>query len=136
MDIISIFFNFFYQKIQSFYKVNDTKTNNILNNNINNHIINNDIIYIFINTANIYNASEMMLNNLDKYNNKYIRIYLLKFHTLEPLFKDLYSLKINEENISYIKYELSKKRRHLHTFIDAIDSFIEYNKIKNYHIYY
>jgi hypothetical protein len=132
MDIISNIFNFFYQKIQSFYTVNENKPK--INNN------NDDIIYVFINTANIYNASEMMFNNLqnnlDKYNNKYIRIYLLKSHTLEPLFKDLCLLKINEENISYIKFELSKKRRHLHTFIDAIDSFIEYNKIKNYLIYY
>lgn len=135
MDILSNFFNFFYQKIQSFYTTDNNETNTNINNNIND-----DIIYVFINTANIYNASEMMFNNLqnniDKYNNKYIRIYLLKSHTLEPLFKDLYLLKINEENLSYIKYELSKKRRHLHTFIDAIDSFIEYNKIKNYLIYY
>jgi hypothetical protein len=135
MDIISNFFNFFYQKIQYFYTVNVNENKPKINNNIND-----DIIYVFINTANIYNASEMMFNNLqnniDKYNNKYIRIYLLKSHKLEPLFKDLYLLKINDENLSYIKYELSKKRRHLHTFIDAIDSFIEYNKIKNYQIYY
>ena len=76
-----------------------------------------------------------MLNNLyNNYNNKYIKIYLLKSHKLKPLF---YSpVKVNELNVELIKKKLLSKRRHLHTFIDAIDSFIEYNNIKNYQIYY
>ncbi len=94
----------------------------------------NDIIYIFINTANIYRATELMLEKINNYNNKYIKIYLLKSHKLEPLFKD--KLLVNNINIELIKTKLSKRRRHLHTFIDAIDSFIEYNNIRNYIIYY
>ena len=93
------------------------------------------IYYIFINTANIYNASELMLNDLsNNYNNKYIQIYLLKSHKLEPLFFN--SVKVNQLNVELIKKKILSKRMHLHTFIDAIDSFIEYNNIKNYHIYY
>lgn len=94
-----------------------------------------EIYYIFINTANIYNASKLMLNNLyNNYNNKYIKIYLLKSHKLEPLFYN--SVKVNELNIELIKRKLLSKRMHLHTFIDAIHSFIEYNNVKNYQIYY
>ncbi len=96
----------------------------------------NETTYIFINTANIYNASKLMINNLynSDYANKYIKIYLLKSHVLEPLFKN--EIIVNNYNIDYIEYKLSKKRRHLHTFIDAIESFIEFNNIRNYHIYY
>ena len=93
------------------------------------------IYYIFINTANIYNASKLMLKNLyNNYNNKYIKIYLLKSHKLEPLFYN--SMKVNESNLKLIKKKLLSKRRHLYTFIDAIYSFIEYNNVKNYQIYY
>ena len=93
------------------------------------------IYYIFINTANIYNASKLMLKNLyNNYNNKYIKIYLLKSHKLEPLFYN--SMKVNELNLKLIKKKLLSKRRHLYTFIEAIHSFIEYNNVKNYQIYY
>ena len=93
------------------------------------------IYYIFINTANIYNASKLMLKNLyNNHNNKYIKIYLLKSHKLEPLFYN--SMKVNESNLKLIKRKLLSKRRHLYTFIDAIHSFIEYNNVKNYQIYY
>jgi hypothetical protein len=97
---------------------------------------NKDFFCIFINTANIYNASKLMLTKLktDEYNNKYIKIYLLKSDTLEPLFKN--PLKVNKYNIELIKSRLCKCRRHLHTLIEAIDSFVEYNNIKNYHVFY
>jgi hypothetical protein len=95
-----------------------------------------ECVYIFINTANIYNASKLMFKKLknEEYNNKYIKIYLLKSHKLEPLFKK--PLIVNKYNLELIKIRLSKSRRHLHTLIEAIDSFIEYNNIKNYSIYY
>jgi hypothetical protein len=95
-----------------------------------------ECVYIFINTANIYNASKLMFKKLktEEYNNKYIKIYLLKSHTLEPLFKK--PLKVSKYNLELIKIRLSKSRRHLHTLIEAIDSFIEYNNIINYSIYY
>jgi hypothetical protein len=94
------------------------------------------VFYIFINTANIYNGSKLMLTKLktEEYKNKYILIYLLKSDTIEPLFKK--PLVVNKYNIELIKSRLSKSRRHLHTLIEAIDSFIEYNNIKNYTIYY
>ena len=131
MNYISNLFNYFSNKIQSIF-INNTN----ININIPNIITNDDIIYLFINTANIYNATEMMFNDIQKdyYNNKYIKIYLLKSHTLEPLYNVL--LKVNSDNLDYIKYELSKQRRHLHTFIDAIESHIEFNNIKNYTIFY
>jgi hypothetical protein len=69
----------------------------------------------------------------NEYNNKSVSIYLLKSHNIELLCDKII---INDDNLEYIKHKLSKKRRHLHTFIDAIYSFIEYNNIKNYHIYY
>ncbi len=96
----------------------------------------NELIYIFINTANIYNATEMMIKRLKTYdyNNKYIKVYLLKSHTLKPLFKK--QLMVTDYNLELIERRLSKQRRHLHTFIDAIDSYIEYNNIRNYNIYY
>ena len=40
----------------------------------------------------------------------------------------------NNFNIEWIKSKLSNQRRHLHTMIDAIDSYIEYNNIQNYTI--
>jgi NhaP-type Na+/H+ and K+/H+ antiporter len=131
MNYISNLFNYFSNKIQSIF-INNTN----ININIPTIITNDDITYLFINTANIYNATEMMFNDLQKdhYNNKYIKIYLLKSHILEPLF--YFQLKVNDENIDYIKYELSKQRRYLHTFIDAIESHIEFNNIKNYTIFY
>ncbi len=96
----------------------------------------NETIYMFINTANIYNANELMMKRLysEELNNKYIKIYLLKSDTLDPLFKN--ELIVNNNNIQLIENKMSKRRRHLHTFIDAIDSFIEYNNIRNYHIFY
>jgi hypothetical protein len=131
MNFISNLFNYFYEKIQSIYTLDKVKNNS--NFNI---LLNDNITYLFINTANIHNASEMIFNDLKKghYNNKYIKIYLLKSHTLKPLFYS--ALKVNDENINYIKYELLKQRRHLHTFIDALESHIEFNNIKNYTIYY
>jgi hypothetical protein len=92
------------------------------------------IYYFFINTANIYNASELLLDTLNKYKGEQIKIYLLKSHTLEQLFEN--TLIVNNYNIEWIQNKLSKQRRHLHTMIDAIDSFIEYNNIRNYHIFY
>jgi hypothetical protein len=95
-----------------------------------------DYHYFFINTANIYNASELMINELPAYINRNIKIYLLKSHKLEPLFKNDYIV-VTDKNIKKINHKLTHHRRHLHTFVDAIDSFIEYNKnIKNYSIYY
>ncbi len=147
MNFISNIFGFFYNIFYN-HNIDEPITDDpvivepITNEPITNEpIINNVkpvnyIIYIFINTANIYNATQLMLNRLktDDYNNKYIKIYLLKSHTLEPLFNG--KLIINNNNLDLIERKLSKKRRHLHTFIDAIDSFIEYNNIKNYNIYY
>jgi hypothetical protein len=136
MNYISNIFEYF----NNFWK--QTKSINSINTIESTIEINNDLIiepkkiyYIFINTENIYNASKLMLNNLYKnYNNKYIKIYLLKSHKLDPLFYN--SVKINELNVELIKTKLLSKHRHLHTMIDAIDSFIEFNNIKNYQIYY
>jgi hypothetical protein len=89
------------------------------------------IHYFFINTANIYNATELLLNKLNEMDNKQIKIYLLKSHTLEQLCD---KLTVNNFNIEWIKSKLSNQRRHLHTMIDAIDSYIEYNNIQNYTI--
>ena len=94
----------------------------------------NNVTYIFINTANIYNATKNMLRKLKTDDYKYIKIYLLKSHTLEPLFKK--PIKTTSYNLKLIKHKLSTKRRHLHTLTEAIDSFIELNNIKNYNIYY
>ena len=148
MNYISNVFSYIYSVFKPIYKNNDEslKEQNIdilittqpIEPNEPNELIEtaDNITYIFINTANIYNATDMMLNKLsmDNYNNKYIKIYLLKSHTLEPLFKN--SVKVNQNNLKLIKNKMSKRRRHLHTFIDAIESFIEYNNIKNYNIYY
>ena len=89
------------------------------------------IHYFFINTANIYNATELLLNKLNEMDNKQIKIYLLKSHTLEQLCD---KLTVNNFNIEWIKSKLSNQRRHLHTMIDAIYSYIEYNNIQNYTI--
>ena len=92
------------------------------------------IYYFFINTANIYKASHLLLTRLNEYKGEKIKIYLLKSHTLEPLFRG--TIVVNDNYIERIGNKLFKKRRHLRTYIDAIDSFVEYNNIKNYHIFY
>jgi hypothetical protein len=137
MNFISNLYNYIADKINYFYNTNKIETNNDKSKNCNQLDIEiNNIIYIYINTANIYNATELMLKRLktDELNNKYIKIYLLKSHTLKPLFNN--ELKVNNKNLRLIEKKLAKKRRHLHTFIDAIDSHIEYNNIRNYNIYY
>lgn len=99
-------------------------------------IINHDTHYFFINTANIYNATKLLIERLNnEYYNKPIKIYLLKTDTIKPLFYNNYIL-ANDRNIKKIYKKLIKHRRHLHTFVDAIDSFIEYNNIHNYSIFY
>ena len=97
-------------------------------------ITNEEVYYFFINTANIFNASKLLVKRLSEYKDKTIKIYLLKSDTLEPLFKN--SVIVDDNKIDRIEYQLSKHRRHLHTMVDAIDSFIEYNKIKYYTIFY
>ncbi len=95
-----------------------------------------DVHYFFINTANIYNATELIINRLNnEYKYKLIKIYLLKSHTLTPLFNSNYII-ATDKNIKKIHKKLQTHRRHLHTFIDAIDSFIEYNNVHNYSILY
>ncbi len=138
MNFFSNLFNYIYNKVKNF-TIQSFYTQNNINNNIDPsiHILfDEDIVYIFINTANIHNASELLMNDLEEkcFDNKYIKIYLLKSHTLEPLYK--YSLEITNENIDCIKTNLSNQKKHLHTFTDAIQSHIEFNNIKNYHIYY
>jgi hypothetical protein len=135
MNFVSNLFNYFYNKVktltvQSFYPQNNNNNNNI------NISFDEDIIFIFINTANIHNAIELFMHDLEEkcFDNKYIKIYLLKSHILEPLYKNL--LEITDENIDCIKNKLSNEKKHLHTFTDAIQSHIEFNNIKNYHIYY
>ena len=102
-----------------------------------NHVYEADIIhYFFINTANIYNASELMIERLyNQFYNKPIKIYLLKTDNIKPLFYNDYIL-ANDRNIKKISKSINKHRRHLHTFVDAIDSFIEYNSIRKYSIFY
>uniref|UniRef100_A0A6C0HX34 Uncharacterized protein n=1 Tax=viral metagenome TaxID=1070528 RepID=A0A6C0HX34_9ZZZZ len=104
--------------------------------NITSHptITNEEVYYFFINTANIFNASKLLVKRLTEYKDKTIKIYLLKSDILEPLFKN--SVIVDDNKIDRIEYQLSKHRRHLHTMVDAIDSFIEYNKIKYYTIFY
>ncbi len=102
------------------------------------NLSNRDYHYIFINTSNIYNATELMISRLknDSYfYNKQIKIYLLKSHTLKPLFNNEYII-VNDKNIKKIHEKLKSHRRHLHTFIDAIESFIEFNNLHNYSIFY
>ena len=148
MNFVSNLFNYIYNKvitfkvntfkIQSFYPVNNhiVATQQIVPKGHINILFDEDIIYIFINTTNIHNASELFMNDIEEkcFDNKYIKIYLLKSHTLEPLYK--YLLEITEDTIEYIKTDLSNQKKHLHTFTDAIQSHIEFNNIKNYHIYY
>ncbi len=111
-----------------------TSNNNLIEDNIDKpNIDDSKIIYFFINTSNIINASKILLNRLNDYKGYKIKIYLLKSHTLEPLCD---ALVINDDNINLIEYKLSKKREHLKTLVEAIDSFIEYNNIRNYHIFY
>ncbi len=103
--------------------------------NHNNYI---DYHYIFINTSNIYNATELMISRLkdDSYlYNKQIKIYLLKSHTLKPLFNNEYII-ANDKNIKKIHEKLKTHRRHLHPFVDAIESFIEFYELHNYSIFY
>jgi hypothetical protein len=42
----------------------------------------------------------------------------------------------NNKNIQKIHKKLKTHHKHSHTFIDAIDSFIEYNNVRNYSIFY
>jgi hypothetical protein len=137
MEYISSLFNYIKAKFINPIDNNQIEipTENKNDNQINNQIDINQNYYIFINTANIYQASDLMFDKLktNEYNNKSVSIYLLKSHNFELLCDKII---INDDNLEYIKHKLSKKRRHLHTFIDAIYSFIEYNNIKNYHIYY
>ncbi len=136
MDYISNFLSY----IKGFFISNkeDILDENInINNNIiftQPTIIDEEIYYFFINTANIFNASKLLVKRLTEYKDKTIKIYLLKSDTLEPLFKN--SIVVDDNKIDLIEYQLSKHRRHLHTMVDAIDSFIEYNKVKNYSIFY
>ena len=97
-------------------------------------VLDDDIHYFFINTANIHNAKKLLLNRLNDFHYKKIKIYLLKSHTLKPMYD--YYMFINDISIKHIKRKLKTQKLHLHTFCDAIDSFIEYNKIKNYTIFY
>jgi hypothetical protein len=138
MNFVSNLFNYFYNKVKNL-TVHSFYPQNNINNNIDpkGHILfDEDIVYIFINTTNIHNASELFMNNIEEkcFDNKYIKIYLLKTHTLKSLYKNV--LQITDENIDFIKYDLSNEKKHLHTFTDAIQSHIEFNNIKNYHIYY
>jgi hypothetical protein len=95
----------------------------------------NEIHYFFINTANIYNATKLMIDKLNNsYKNKPIKIYLLKSDTLKPLFYN--NIIATDKNIKKIHKKLKTHRIHLHTFVDAIDSFIEYNNLHNYSIFY
>lgn len=137
MNIISNVFSYIYSVFQTPTQINHVNNTDIIDEQPLPTILDeNEVYHIFINTANIYNASYDMLtklnNNYD--NDKYIKIYLLKSHTLEPLFKT--PIKINDNNLKLIKQKISTKRRHLHTCIESINSFIEYNNIKNYSIYY
>ncbi len=135
MEYISNIFNY----VKGFFVSNNEEiieeTNNINNNIIYEQPkIEADVHYFFINTANINNASKSCIKKLSDYKNRPIKIYLLKSDTIEPLFKNI--LIVNNNNINSIENKLSTHRRHLHTMVDAIDSFIEYNNIKNYTIYY
>ncbi len=144
MNFISNIFNnsinFFVEKIHFFYNtekkiIEEPYDEPVIVNHNNDSHNDSHINYFFINTANIYKASDILIEKLRAgYNNKYIKIYLLKSDTLKPLFKN--TVKLNDSNINKIKYKLSTHRRHLHTFIDAIDSYIEYNNIRNYTIIY
>lgn len=132
MNIISNMFSFIYNMFSNKTIVNEKISDELV---IVEPIKNNEIYYMFINTANIYSAKELMFEKIKTdYNNKYIKIYLLKSLTLKPLFKK--ELLVNKENLQLIKIKMYKRRRHLHTFIDAIDSFIEFHNIRNYHIFY
>ena len=129
MNLVSNIFNY----VKSFFYTpkisedNDNQDSFIIVDEKNPH-------YFFINTANIYNATELLLDRLKTMEGESIKIYLLKSHTLEPL-SDI--LIVNNYNIEWIKNKLLKQRRHLHTMVDAIDSFIEYNEnYFNYTIFY
>ncbi len=125
----------FIANILNYFNLGSLFGTNKNEHNINKEI-NTEFYHFFINTANIYNATKLLINKLNQpeYKNKSIKIYLLKSDTIEPLLN--YYVEVNEEMIKFIKYKLSKKRRHLHTMVDAIDSFIEYNNITNYSIFY
>ncbi len=134
MEYISNFFSY----IKGFFISNEEEiTDNIINNNIFTQPKITDeeqVHYFFINTANIFNASTTLVKRLSEFKDKTIKIYLLKSDTLEQLFKN--SIVVDDNKIDRIEYELSKHCKHLHTMVEAIDSFIEYNKIKNYTIFY
>jgi hypothetical protein len=139
MNFIANIFSYIKDSLSYFYAPKDEIEDNeytiiepIINNPINKPI--EPIYYFFINTANIYKASHLLLTRLNEYKGEKIKIYLLKSHTLEPLFRG--TIVVNDNYIERIGNKLFKKRRHLRTYIDAIDSFVEYNNIKNYHIFY
>ncbi len=132
--------NFIKDKLYYFYSNKELKENDLSKDTKVPEIEikeNNNIHYFFINTQNIYNATELMINKLNNESNKSIKIkiYLLKSHTLEPLFYNDYIIATNK-NIKKIHKKLKTHRMHLHTFVDAIDSLIEYNNLHNYSIFY
>ena len=77
MDYITSFYNFFNLILSPFQYNNKIDDNKINDNQINNNQIDNNIIYIFINTANIHEATQMMLESLNEYHNRRLIIYLL-----------------------------------------------------------
>jgi hypothetical protein len=154
MNFIANIFSYIKDSLSYFYAPKDEIEDNeytIIEPIINDTPIE-PIYYFFINTANIYKASHLLLTRLNEYKGEKIKIYLLKSHTLEPYKGEkikIYLLKshtleplfrgtivVNDNYIERIGNKLFKKRRHLRTYIDAIDSFVEYNNIKNYHIFY
>ncbi len=125
--------NFIKDKLFYFYPNTELKENNLSELEIK------DIHYFFINTQNIYNATELMINRLNNESsngiNRKIKIYLLKSDSIKPLFYNDYII-ANSKNIKKIHKKIKTHRRHLHTFVDAIESFIQYNNIINYSIFY
>ncbi len=143
MNFIYNIYNYFTDKFYSYYDQGSKKEPEIIKKTEELYplreydftIINHETHNFFINTTNIYNATELLMNKLyNEFYNKPIKIYLLKNDTLKPLFYN--NILATDKNIKKIHKKLKKQRRHLHTFVDAIDSFIEYNNIHNYSIFY
>lgn len=131
MNYIYDLINGIYEKIKYVYSAKPSTTPiNIIHKE--------DILYIFINCENIKNATDEFMNDIidNKYNNKYINIYLLKSHILKRIFIGVTAFILNDEYILNISNILKKQKKQPHTFIDGIHSFIELNGIKNYVIYY
>ncbi len=128
MNFIYNIYGFIKNKIFSLYS-QDNKTIEQLEPNIH---------YFFINTANLKRNQKLLIDKLTKDNeftNKPIKIYLLKSHTIKPLFKNEFIL-ATSNNIKKINEKINTHNIHLHTFVDAIHTFIEYNNINNYTIFY